>query len=49
MVRYRFGRSKLNSGPTETHMKAACHLLRYLKGTKDYSTTYGNAQNSSIV
>jgi transposase InsO family protein len=38
--------SQFNSDPTETHMKAARHVLRYLKGTKDYSIVYGNAQGT---
>jgi hypothetical protein len=34
--------------PSETHMKAARHVLRYLKGTRDVSITYGRAQNIRI-
>ena len=33
--------SQFNSDPTETHLKAARHVLRYLKGTADYSIIYG--------
>ncbi|HMD14592.1 MAG TPA: reverse transcriptase domain-containing protein, partial [Bacteroidota bacterium] len=40
--------SQFNSDPTETHMKAARHVLRYLKGTKDYSIVYSNVQNFSV-
>src|SRR5271169_7239202 len=40
--------SQFNSDPTETHMKAARHVLRYLKGTKDYSIVYGNSSVERI-
>ena len=40
--------SQFNSDPTETHMKTARHVLRYLKGTRDYCIVYGNSQNVEI-
>ena len=41
--------SQFNSDPTETHMKAARHVLRYLKGTIDYSITYGSMDVTEIA
>ena len=35
--------SRFNSDPTETHMKASCRVLAYLKGTNNYSIVYGDA------
>jgi len=35
--------SQFNKDPTETHLKAARHILRYLKHTMDLYITYGNA------
>ena len=35
--------SQFNSDPTETHMKAARHVLRYLKDTRDYCIIYDNS------
>ena len=40
--------SQFNSDPTEIHMKTARHVLRYLKGTRDYCIVYGNSQNVEI-
>jgi len=40
--------SQFNSDPTETHMKAARCVLRYLKGMIDYSITYGSMDDEII-
>src|SRR5205814_1569803 len=39
--------SQFNSDPTITHLQAACHVLRYLINTADYSITYGNSDLQS--
>jgi hypothetical protein len=36
--------SQFNKDPTETHLKAARHVLRYLKRTQYLRITYGNAK-----
>lgn len=36
--------SQFNRNPTETHIKAARHVLRYLKTTRDWAITYGESQ-----
>ena len=40
--------SQFNSDPTETHMKAARHVLAYLKGTINYCIVYGDAFDAEI-
>jgi len=40
--------AQFNSDPTQTHMNAGCHVLRYLQHTKHYSITYGFAENLNI-
>src|SRR5271154_1252957 len=40
--------SQFNSDPTETHMHAARHVLRYLRGTRDYWIVYDEAQSLDI-
>jgi transposase InsO family protein len=40
--------SQFNSDPTETHMRAARHVLAYLKGTIDYSIIYGDASDIEV-
>jgi hypothetical protein len=47
-----FAVSKLSqflNDPTETHMTAAQHVLRYLKGTIHYCIPYGRAPNLNII
>ena len=41
--------SQFLQDPTETHMKAARHVLRYLKGTRNFSITYGHSQELRIL
>jgi hypothetical protein len=41
--------SQFLQDPTETHLKAARHVLRYLKGSCKLSITYGGAQNLLII
>lgn len=41
--------AQFNSEPTITHLRAAQHVLRYLRATKDLSITYGNASNLTTV
>ena len=41
--------SQFLQDPTETHMKAARHVLRYLKGTRNLSITYGRTQELHIL
>jgi len=41
--------SQFLSDPTTTHFKAAKQVLRYLKGTADFSITYGKAPNLNIL
>jgi hypothetical protein len=41
--------SQFLQDPTETHMKAARHILRYLKGTRHFSITYGGAKQFRII
>jgi len=38
--------SQFNIDPSRTHLKAARHVLRYLKDTRNFSITYGRAANS---
>jgi hypothetical protein len=40
--------SQFNSDPTETHMKAARHVLAYLEGAINYSLVYGDATDADI-
>ena len=40
--------SQFNSDPTETHMRAARHVLAYLKSTIDYCIVYGGASDIDI-
>jgi hypothetical protein len=40
--------SQFNQNPTETHLKAARHVLRYLKTTQDWAITYGKAKSIDI-
>ena len=40
--------SQFNSDPTETHMKAARHVLAYLKGTINHSIIYADADGTYI-
>jgi hypothetical protein len=37
--------AQFNSDPTQLHLRAAQHVLRYLQGTKDLAITYGNAKD----
>ena len=41
--------SKYNSNPTTTHLKAALHVLRYLKGTRNYCIVYRRSTNVPIL
>src|SRR5438270_5485940 len=41
--------SQFLQDPTEIHMKAARHILRYLKGTRHFSITYGGAKQFCII
>ena len=41
--------SQFLQNPTETHIKAARQVLRYLKGTHDLSITYGSSQEFCIL
>jgi hypothetical protein len=41
--------SQFGSNPDQSHLKAARHVLRYMKGTKDLILTYGLNQDGSIV
>ena len=41
--------SKFLQNPTETHIKAVRHVLRYLKGTRRLSITYGSSQELCIL
>jgi hypothetical protein len=41
--------SQFLQDPTETRMKAARHVLRYLKGTHNHSITYGNSKELRIL
>jgi transposase InsO family protein len=40
--------SQFNKDPNETHLKAARHVLRYLKFTRHWRITYGNAKTMEI-
>src|SRR5271169_498060 len=40
--------SQFNKDPSETHLKAARHVLRYLKFTRHWRITYGNAKTLDI-
>ncbi|TMC14388.1 MAG: hypothetical protein E6J34_23715, partial [Chloroflexi bacterium] len=40
--------SQFNSDPTETHMRAARHVLAYLKGTINYCVVYGKASDIGV-
>ena len=44
-----FQLSQFLQDPTETHLKAARHVLRYLKGTRDVSINYGGSLEFSLV
>jgi hypothetical protein len=39
---------QFNQDPSELHMSAAKHLLRYIKGTLDYSFTYSSSDHNSF-
>jgi len=39
---------QFNQDPSELHMSAAKHLLRYIKGTLDYSFTYSISDHNSL-
>ena len=41
--------SQFMQDPSETHMKAARHILRYLKGTRNFSITYERSQELRIL
>jgi reverse transcriptase-like protein/integrase-like protein/Pol polyprotein/LTR polyprotein gag-polypeptide-like protein len=41
--------SKFNSNPTTTHFKAALHVLRYLKSTRNYCIRYQQSSTVSIT
>jgi hypothetical protein len=41
--------SQFNQDPSETHMKAARHVLRYLKGTRDFRITYGHSRELHVL
>lgn len=40
--------AQFNTDPTNSHMAAARHILRYLKGTADRKITYGTTKNLDI-
>src|SRR5579862_9645864 len=40
--------SQYNSDPSELHMSAAKHLLRYINGTLDYAFTYSPSIDNSL-
>jgi transposase InsO family protein len=40
--------SQFNKDPSETHLKAARHVLRYLKFTRHWRITYGNSKTLDI-
>src|SRR5208337_3492936 len=39
--------SRYPSNPSEEHLMAAKHILRYVKGTKNYALTLGNADDQA--
>jgi hypothetical protein len=41
--------SKYNSNPTTTHFKAALHVLRYLKSTRNYCIVYRKSTKVPII
>ena len=41
------GLSRFNLRPGQAHMAAVKHVLRYLKGTKDWGITYGGASSEA--
>ena len=41
--------SKYNANPTTTHFKAALHVLRYLKGTRNYCIIYYRSTTVPII
>jgi hypothetical protein len=41
--------SQFLQDPMKTHMKAARHILRYLKGTRHFCITYGGAEQFRII
>ena len=41
--------SKYNANPTTTHFKAALHVLRYLKGTRNYYIVYSRSTRIPII
>ena len=40
--------SQFLQNPSITHLKAARHVLRYLKGTRNFATTYGRSNDLTI-
>ena len=40
--------SQFNNDPSQTHLKAARHVLRYLKKTRELSITYGGQMNAGL-
>jgi hypothetical protein len=41
--------SRFNSGHGETHWKAALHVIRYLKGTRDYELELGGTKTPRLI
>ena len=41
--------AQYGSNPTNTHLNAALHVLRYLRATKDYRLTYGQNDCSELI
>jgi hypothetical protein len=41
--------SQFNSAPTATHLNAAMHVIRYLKGTRDLCLVYKRQPNTDLV
>jgi hypothetical protein len=41
--------SRFNSGHGETHWKAALHVIRYLKGTRDYELELGGNKPPQLI
>ena len=41
--------SQYNKDPSNTHLKAAHHVLRYIKGTRKYSIMYGGTRSAILI